>query len=259
MNLEIDGPPDIVERIRHADRLRLYLDYDGTLADFAPTPDEILPDPKLIDLLGKLKDHPGYEIGVISGRRLSHIQALIPIPGITLAGTYGIELQEASGTRIDRLDYDTVRPYLEQLKPRWLVLIGGDKRFYLEDKGWSLALHAKNADQAAAKQMIAQARKVVDLEDIPQDIFRKLGGHKFFELAPALANKGRTIEYLITQNPLNDALLVYIGDDDKDEEAFATVLKNSGIPIKVAQDNSESLAQIFLDSPDSVRQFLHSL
>ena len=34
----------MAERIAHAERLWLFLDYDGTLAEFAPTPDHVFPD-----------------------------------------------------------------------------------------------------------------------------------------------------------------------------------------------------------------------
>ena len=47
---------EALQRVMDADKLRLFLDYDGTLADFAPTPDEVYPDPELIDLLNRLNN-----------------------------------------------------------------------------------------------------------------------------------------------------------------------------------------------------------
>lgn len=77
-------------QIAKANQVWLFLDYDGTLADFAPTPDHVEPNPEIALLLTRLNDHPRIRVTVISGRRLSHIQKLIPVPGILLAGTYGI-------------------------------------------------------------------------------------------------------------------------------------------------------------------------
>ena len=85
------GPQEIIDRLEEAERLQLFLDYDGTLAEFAPTPDDILPDPEVIEILTGLRDHPDIWVAVVSGRRLDHIRALLPIPGILLTGTYGIE------------------------------------------------------------------------------------------------------------------------------------------------------------------------
>ena len=103
-------------RLAEAERLWLFLDYDGTLADFAPTPEHVVPDPAVADLISRLARHPCFRVAVVSGRRLSHIQKLVPVPGILLAGTYGIELQTPEGVCIDRLDYDCLRPALAALK-----------------------------------------------------------------------------------------------------------------------------------------------
>lgn len=257
--MKIDGSNKIVEQIQDAAKLRIFLDYDGTLAEFAPTPDEIHPDPELIDLLERLKNHQHLQVAVISGRRLSHIRALIPIPGITLAGTYGIELLDQFGTRIERIDFEAIRPTLERIKPLWLELIRPHRDFYLEDKGWSLALHAKFVAHSTAEETIKHARLIIDRIDIPTDLFRILGGNKFLEVAPKLANKGLTVRYLISKYPLEGALPIYIGDDDKDEEAFEVVIQNNGIPIKVCSRSSDTKAQLRLDSPNMVRQFLVSL
>ena len=74
-------PQDLEQRLARTERLWLFLDYDGTLADFAPTPDHVLPDPELVDLLATLARHPRIRIAVVSGRRLSHVQKLVPVPG----------------------------------------------------------------------------------------------------------------------------------------------------------------------------------
>ena len=75
---------------KHVD---LYLDYDGTLAPFAPTPDDVLPDESVIGLISQLADSPNVRVSIVSGRRLGHIRKLLPINGILLAGTYGVELR----------------------------------------------------------------------------------------------------------------------------------------------------------------------
>ncbi|HSR29324.1 MAG TPA: trehalose-phosphatase, partial [Anaerolineae bacterium] len=81
----------VQERLAQAERLWLFLDYDGTLANFASTPEHVNPDPELVDLLARLVNQPRFRLAVVSGRRLGHVQKLVPVPGILLAGTYGIE------------------------------------------------------------------------------------------------------------------------------------------------------------------------
>lgn len=254
-----DGSDSTLKQIRDAAKLYIFLDYDGTLADFAKTPDEIYPDPELIELLESLNSDSRFKVAVISGRRLSHIRKLIPVPGILLAGTYGIELLEPSGKQIDRVDFETIRPTLEVIKPQWSELLSTHGDFYLEDKGWSLAIHGKFVDASTADKTIAQAREIIDQADLPADLFRILGGHKFLEVAPRLANKGVTVQYLISRDPLEEAFPCYIGDDDKDEEAFEVILKNNGVAIKVCSHPCDTKAQLCIESPQAVRQFLASL
>jgi trehalose-phosphatase len=161
--------------------------------------------------------------------------------------------------QIDRVDFETIRPTLDRLKPQWLELLRPHPGFYLEDKGWSLALHAKFVDQVTADETINQARRMIDQADIPADLFRILGGHKFLEVAPRLANKGFTVRYLLSRYPLDEALPFYIGDDDKDEEAFEVVLQNNGIAIKVCSRSCNTKAQLRIESTKAVRQLLASL
>jgi trehalose 6-phosphate phosphatase len=116
-------PEPVGERLARAGRLWLLLDYDGTLADFVPTPAHVDPDPEVVGLLTRLVRHPRIRVAVISGRQLAHVEALVPIQGILLAGTYGIELRTPGGERIDRLEHDAIRPVLDAIKPRWRELI----------------------------------------------------------------------------------------------------------------------------------------
>jgi trehalose 6-phosphate phosphatase len=246
------------DRLAQAERLWLFLDYDGTLADFAPNPDIAEPNPAVVALLARLAAHPRIRVSLISGRRLAHVQKLVPVPGVLLAGTYGVELQAESGERLDRVAYDTIRPPLDSLKPRWEALIAGREGFFLEDKGWALALHARFATDGDAEAVLGRARRAAE-EVIPPQPFRVLGGHKFLEVGPRIAHKGRTVEYLLERFPLPGALLVYLGDDDKDEEAFAVIKAREGVAVLVASQPRDTLADCRLESPAAARAWLAAL
>jgi len=251
-------PEQIGERLAQAGRLRLFLDYDGTLADFAPTPEHVTLDPELVNLLTRLARHPRIRVAVISGRRLAHVETLVPVPGILLAGTYGIELRTPEGERIDRVAYDAIRPTLDTLKPLWLQLIADHEGFFLEDKGWALALHARFAADDEAEEVLTVAHRMA-AEEAPPGLFRLLGGHKFLEIGPGLAHKGQTVEYLLFRYPWPGALPLYLGDDDKDEEAFGVIKARGGIAILVAPEPRETKANCRLESPQAARHWLETL
>lgn len=241
--------------------LWLFLDYDGTLANFAPTPDHIRPDQELIRLLERLVDNASRRVTILSGRRLGHLRQLLPTSGIFLAGTYGIELMTPNGEVIHPVEYKTIRPLLDQIIPRWEEIISGRKGFYLEDKGWAIALHARFADDMQAEQVLARAQEATSIALFTEH-FRVLGGHKFLEIAPLLASKGNTVSYLIDHYPLPEARHLCIGDDDKDEEAFAVIHARGGAAVKVIQPSQISRpteADIFFESPGETRDWLQSL
>ncbi len=244
-----------------APRLQLFLDYDGTLADFAPTPENPTPDAAVVRLLARLVAAPHIRVALISGRRLDHLEQLIPVPGALLAGAYGIELRLADGRRIARLEYDRVRPPLAALKPQWAGLVAGRTGFFLEDKGWSLALHARFAAEAEAETVLARARELAGVALAARDEgdFQLLGGHKFLEIAPALADKGLAVAHLLQRFPWEGALPVYVGDDDKDEKAFAVIRAQGGLAAVVTAQPRATLAHCCLPSPRAARAWLSRL
>jgi trehalose 6-phosphate phosphatase len=254
----LSGPQALVKRISQATNLCLFLDYDGTLADFAPTPDDIFPDPEIIALITRLNQHPKFKVAVISGRRLDHLRALLPIPSLTLAGTYGVEILLPDGKVHHRLVYEEIRPFLDGLKPLWQDLITNFQGFYLEDKGWSLALHARFADDQEAGRVLVQAKELA-ASQIDLNLFRILGGHKFLETSPIKANKGNTIQHLLEQYPPGECLPTYIGDDDKDEEAFQVIKQRGGVAIMVSENPRMSHAELRLPAPPAVLKWLQSL
>jgi trehalose-phosphatase len=248
----------ITELLAHATRLWLFLDYDGTLADFAPTPEHVDPDPEIIELLTKLARYPRIRLAVISGRRLSDVRTLLPVPGVLLAGTYGVELLTPEGKQVNRVEYSAIRPALDDLKPRWERLITGREGFFLEDKNWALALHARFAQDDEAEQVLATARRMAT-EAAPSGAFRLLGGFKFLEIGPGLAHKGHTVEYMLDRYPWPSALPLYVGDDDKDEEAFGVIKSRGGMAILVAPEPRNTRADCRLESPQAVRRWLEAL
>jgi trehalose-phosphatase len=197
-------------------------------------------------------------VAVVSGRRLDHVEKLVPVTSVLLAGTYGVELRLPDGERIDRLAYGDVRPLLEAVKPRWAALIADREGFFLEDKGWALALHARFAKASEAEEALSAARDIAG-QVVPSGPLRLLGGHRFLEIGPKQAHKGRTVECLLERYPWPGSLPVYLGDDDKDEEAFGVIRARGGLAILVSAGPRETAADCRLESPRAARHWLEQL
>jgi trehalose-phosphatase len=245
---------DLISQLtgKHVD---LYLDYDGTLAVFAPTPDDVLPDDNVIGLISQLADSPNVRVSIVSGRRLAHIRKLIPVRGILLAGTYGVEMQTPDGKEIHQIEYDSIRPTLDMLKPRWEELISGKDGFYLEDKGWALAVHARNAEEKQGLQVLDDAEKMLTPIVLGEHL-QKIHSYRFLEVGPNNADKGHALRYLFDNFHWKDSIPIYIGDDDKDEEAFQAINEHNGYSILVSRKPRQTSANFILESPAHVHQWL---
>ena len=197
----IATPKWLQERLFNCHHLSLFLDYDGTLAGFVPTPDLIIPSPQVIALVDRLASQPRIDVTILSGRRLDQLRSLIPLKGVTRAGVYGVEMQLPSGQILRRAHYNSVRPVLEEIRRVWIKMIAVDQGFYLEDKRWALAIHARAVSDPLATEVLLQAQQAAE-SLIDKAVFRIVSGNKFLEVGLQIANKGKTVAYLLERSDL---------------------------------------------------------
>lgn len=247
----------ILDHLRNGGRLWLFLDYDGTLVPYAPTPDQAVPDNDLLDLLARLGANARIRTVILSGRSLLSLQNMLHVPGLLLAGLYGVEIEMPGEGITRRVDPIGVRRIVEDVKAAWGKLVDGHTGYLVEDKGMSVALHSRLADPTDAGELIPQAQALL-AEKAGSD-FRIMGGDRFLEIAPAVAHKGAAVDWLMHHIELPDALPIYFGDDDKDEEAYAMILEHGGIPIVVGPRMPDTLALARLPAPQQAREWLRTI
>ncbi len=251
-------PDALRSAVQRGQRPWIFLDYDGTLVPIARTPAEALPDAELTKLLSRLAGRKSFQTIVLSGRPLSSLQALLPIDGMILAGTYGAEVQMPDGRIIRHADPAALRPAVEQIRRAWGALTENRQGFFIEDKGMAVALHARFADADEAQSVMEDARR--EAEDLMRgEDLRLLGGDRFLEAAPANADKRLAVDWLLDRFAGRGAYPVYFGDDDKDEEAFDAIRCRSGLPIVVGERQPETRALVRLHSPENVRVWLEDM
>jgi trehalose-phosphatase len=147
---------------------------------------------------------------------------------------------------------------IELILPHWHKLIQNQSGFYLEDKGWSLALHGRYASQSALSSVMPAAQSMSQ-KLIPDSRFRLSVNERFLELAPITANKAVAVQWILKELTPENVLSVYVGDDDKDEEGFLPVIEAGGYAVKVTSEITESIAQFQMTNPQEVRTWLTNL
>jgi trehalose 6-phosphate phosphatase len=75
----------------------LYLDFDGTLAELAQGPDHVVVDESLPPLLATLAGELDGALAILTGRRLTAVDALIAPVALAGAGLHGAELRPKPG------------------------------------------------------------------------------------------------------------------------------------------------------------------
>ena len=236
-----------VSLLVHAARaIRLYLDFDGTLVDFRPRPNEVHMTGKTRTALRRLLRHRCVQVAVVSGRRRTTLIRLVGLAGVKYMGLYGWE--ERPGCHIP----NSVMQRLSGLRGGLRELPGKFPGIYLEDKRFSLAIHSRGVSDEMQKVARSHAKKLLrGLRDL-----HILRGEHIWEVVPGqIVGKGAVIRKEL--KGANDATLpIYIGDDLTDEPAFAALPHGITVLVGAARPTK---ARFRLRSPDEVRTFLTRL
>ena len=99
------------------------------------------------------------------------------------------------------------------------------------------------------------AEKMLTQEMLGEHL-QKIYSYRFLEIGPNNADKGHALRYLFDNFHWEGAIPIYIGDDDKDEEAFQAINEHDGYSILVAREPQETAAKFILDSPTQVHHWL---
>jgi trehalose 6-phosphate phosphatase len=249
-NLAPSGPKGLLDHLSRGDEnLALFLDFDGTLVDIAPTPDATVAPPGLPELLARLASGLNGALAVVSGREIADIDLrLRPFRG-RAAGVHGAEIRLDPKGRVSKavgLDPSVLAGVRD--------LTAADPRLLIEDKGESIAVHYRGADDAEATLGAALEAFVAEA---PGGLFL-LRGRKVFEIMRAHVSKGKAVARFMETAPFAGRRPVMIGDDRTDVAAIDACFARGGYGFRVASEFFPA-AEAEFASPGSVRAWLSDL
>jgi trehalose 6-phosphate synthase/phosphatase len=224
----------IVNAYARTSKRLIMLDYDGTLVPFARTPQAATPPASLLDLLKRLRDAPGNEVILVSGRDRQTLDQWFGPTGVGTVAEHGAWVKREAG------DWHMLKPLTSGWKPsiRPVLELFADRLpgAFIEEKSFSLAWHYRNTDPELGS---LRAKELLDhLVDFTANIdVQVLQGSKVIEVKCAGVNKGAAaLHYLSKVQP--DFVLA-IGDDWTDEYLFM-VLPESAYSIRVGMNQSHA-------------------
>jgi trehalose 6-phosphate phosphatase len=242
-----------IEKIlNNANFIYFFSDYDGTLTPIAKRPELAKLDEQTKELLISITNKPKHKLIIVSGRSIRNLISTVRIKGIYYSGNHGFEIKGPD------MDYsyplspnikDTVLNIFEILRSQ----IGKIEGVILEHKGATLSIHYRltpNDKVNTIKNAVKRSIKIH--EDL-----KITSGKKVMEIRPKVDwDKGRTVLWIMSRFK-EKGLVIYLGDDTTDEDAFS-VIKN-GITILVSNRRRSSKAKYYVNNVKEVKKFLKSV
>ena len=194
-------------------RAAYLLDFDGTLVDIAPAPDQVRVAPGLIEDLRRLRLLCGDAVAIVTGRPIAQVDALLPGAAHAIAGEHGTALRRAPDAPIETAE-------LPPLPPHWLAhasaLTNAHPGAILEHKRHGFVLHFRAAPDAGhalhegLQTLLAEHPGRYDL----------MSAKMAWEVRPAGIDKGSAVRALMRHPPFTGRTPIFIGDDVTDEDGM---------------------------------------
>ena len=227
----------IVTRLAH-ERTLCAFDFDGTLASIVDHPDQAVMRARTQNLLRRLALL--YPCLIVSGRGRADL--LTKLSGVHVAqvvGNHGAETESAQKPR-HRVD---------QWKAALELELGPVPGLWVEDKGLSLAIHYRQYAQKAdaRRRILAVTRKLKRA--------RVFGGKQVVNVVEdGVPNKGDAVA--AERDRLKCSWVLYVGDDENDEDAFA--LGGNMVPVRIGR-KLRSHARYYLRAQEEIDALLELL
>lgn len=203
-------------------RRLLLLDYDGTLVPLAGKPQDAVPDPALLELLGELQRTPEQTVYLVSGRDRAQLERWFGPLGLRMIAEHGAWFRDEAG------EWTMPKPlrsgWKAHLKPLLQLYVERVPGSLLEEKDYSLVWHYRLADHELGAVRAKELTDDVVLYTANFDV-QVLEGKKAIEIRNAGVSKGEAARQVIA-NTAPDFVLA-AGDDVTDEELFRALPRSA--------------------------------
>ncbi|RKH14096.1 bifunctional alpha,alpha-trehalose-phosphate synthase (UDP-forming)/trehalose-phosphatase [Corallococcus praedator] len=242
-----------LEKLKGPGRKVLFLDYDGTLVGFAPTPGQAAPDAELMKLLKDLCARPDLSVHLVSGRPKETLEAWFGELPLGLHAEHGLWSRMRRGQSWQALPGVSFE-WKSRVKPVLDAFAGRVTGSFVEEKTASLAWHYRKVD-AEFGALQARELRLLLFEQFSQEPMHILPGDRVVEVRPRGVNKGRVVPEVL-KHEAPDVRVLAMGDDVTDEDLFAAIPKGG---LTIHAGNKHTRAAYRTEGPQEVRRLLKAL
>jgi len=236
---------------RHGAARALILDLDGTLAPIALRPSDARVPVATRRTLARLIAQ-GWRIAVVSGRPAREARRLVPVPGVDVYGSHGIERHGASSPAAH---LRVIARRAARIARAAAALATEFKGVLVERKPFGCAFHHRALDPRSRARFLRRLAAWLSERDTRG--LALLDGNRVVELRPAGLDKGLVVRRWRAARSArpSDRSLVAIGDDRTDEDLFAACAER-GLTVSVGPEGRATLARRRLRGTAAVQRVL---
>jgi len=244
---------EVHERITDAGHLLVCTDYDGALAPIVPHPDDAFLPKEMSDVLRSLARNERASVVVISGRERADLQARVDVPGLVYVGNHGLEISGPGFVYVEPSSLDAGLA-LEQLTTQLAQRLQSVSGVLVENKGLTASVHYRQVPPEDCEGVRRQVHAALATASHP---FVLAAGDKVYEIRPRVYwTKVSALRWIQQKLDREDALVIYLGHDEPDEDAFTELTE--AITIKIGEVENTA-ARYRLTGPKEVLRFLNWL
>jgi len=241
----------IISRYAKTQKRIIFLDYDGTLVDFASNIEQATPDEELYALLQQLTEDPANRIVLVSGRKHENLEKWFGKVNMDIIAEHGAWLKKR-GTNWHKMPGLSAQ-WKHDILPVLETYVDRTPGTLIEEKSFSLVWHYRKAQKGLGELRAGELMN--NLKYIATDKgLQLLPGNKVVEIKNVEINKGKAAMMLIDGTEYD--FIMALGDDYTDEDIFKA-LPESAITIKIG--NNVSAAKFYLRTPWEARKLLKNM
>jgi trehalose-phosphatase len=240
------------ERLNLSDRVLVALDYDGTIAPIAETPEAARLPAETARVLREIAALNRFSLAVVSGRSLADLKRRLALDAIYV-GNHGLEI-EGGGFSFVHDQAERMREAIDHVCWDLEAALSAVRGVTVERKELSATVHYRQAPP----DLTSWIRATVDATVRPylSKMFVATA-HKAFEIRPRLHwNKGSAVRLLLGRMNAACPGLICAGDDATDEDMFDLLRWEISIKVGPARNTR---ARFHVPGVPELVQFLESL